>query len=108
MTPSRLAHPLSALALSLCASLACAQSAPAFAKPAMPLGAPSQGEACKAFGAQAVGGTLQAARELLARHRVPFRIVKEDGKESAMTMDYSDGRLNLEVEKGKVTATRCG
>lgn len=51
---------------------------------------------------QYVGMTVADAEAMAQVNNVPFRVVKEDGVDLAATMDYVPGRINAEVEAGKV------
>lgn len=58
----------------------------------------------KSKGLDFIGLTVEQAADLAKENGVSFRVVKEDGKYLAVTMDYRPGRINAEVEDGKVTA----
>lgn len=55
-----------------------------------------------------VGLSLKGATQTAKKGGVPYRVTKKDGVSLALTMDYLESRLNLEVSKGKVLAARCG
>lgn len=51
-----------------------------------------------------VGMTVVDAEAMAKANNVPFRTVKEDGMDLAVTMDYVSGRINATVEAGKVVS----
>lgn len=58
----------------------------------------------KSEGLDFVGLTEEEALNLANENNVSFRVVKKDGRHLAVTMDYRPGRINAEIEDGKVTA----
>jgi hypothetical protein len=54
------------------------------------------------------GLTVEEAGAQADEEGRPWRVVKEDGKELAVTLDYNEQRLNFEVEDGVVTAVTTG
>ncbi len=56
----------------------------------------------KLFACQVVGMTKQAAFDYLESKNVAVRIASEDGEYFALTEDYRDDRVNLEILVGIV------
>ena len=57
----------------------------------------------KSEGLDFLGLTEEEALNLANENNVSFRVVKRDGRYLAVTMDYRPGRINAEIEDGKVT-----
>lgn len=55
-----------------------------------------------------VGLDVEDAGALAEEQGRPWRIVKEDGEDRAVTLDYIDNRLNFEVEDGVVVRVTTG
>ena len=55
-----------------------------------------------------IGLTLEQANVMAPEHNFIIRVVKEDGKDLSVTMDYLENRLNIVLEDGKITAVHRG
>lgn len=55
-----------------------------------------------------VGLTKEEAAEVAEERGVPWRIVREDGEDFVVTMDYVPLRVNFTVEDGIVVAVEAG
>jgi hypothetical protein len=55
-----------------------------------------------------VGKTKVEAIKLLQKDNIKHRIIKEDGTNFMVTMDFQLNRYNLSIEKGIVTEVRIG
>jgi hypothetical protein len=55
-----------------------------------------------------VGMGKKDAEYLCRKTMTPFRIVREDSKGYMITDDYRPNRINIEIDKGKVTKTTWG
>lgn len=55
-----------------------------------------------------VGLTVDDAGALAEEQGRPWRVVKEDGQDRAVTLDFIDNRLNFEVEDGVVVRVTTG
>lgn len=49
-----------------------------------------------------IGLSVDEAQALAKKNKTPFRVVKQDGEDLAVTMDFVTGRINAVVEKGKI------
>jgi hypothetical protein len=75
--------------------------------PAGGTGAPSQADAD--FDPESLVGMPKAEAERTARAAGwQFRVAREDGEEFALTMDYREDRVNVEVDDGVVTDVNVG
>ena len=55
-----------------------------------------------------VGLTKQAAIAKAEATNTPWRITREDKESFLVTQDYNPGRINFEIDKGKVTKATNG
>ena len=69
---------------------------------------PSKVPATEAFLGSLVGLPLGTAQGKAADAGYVTRVVSIDGQPQMVTMDYSDGRLNFEIVKDKVTKVTVG
>ena len=55
-----------------------------------------------------IGLETQAAGDLAEDNDLPWRVVREDGEDLPVTMDFVENRLNFSVEDGKVVEVTTG
>lgn len=58
--------------------------------------------------AEYVGLSVEEAQTKAEQDGRPSRVVRVDGEDLAVTMDFIENRLNFEVENGRVTAVTTG
>lgn len=55
---------------------------------------------------QLLGMFKKEGMHLAETHKVPVRVEQEDGNSFSSTMEIIPGRINLQVNNGKITAIR--
>ena len=68
-----------------------------------PVGKPADPAACERLSRRLEGWSLERARARAERERCPLRVVRLDGEGLAVTDDYSESRINVAVDAGRVT-----
>ncbi len=68
-----------------------------------PVGEPADAAACERLSRRLEGWALERARARAERERCPLRVVRLDGEGLAVTDDYSQSRINVAVDAGRVT-----
>lgn len=68
---------------------------------------PAGSESDAAF-AEYIGLETEAAGDLAEENDLPWRVVREDGEDLPVTMDFVENRLNFAVEDGKVVDVTTG
>ena len=72
------------------------------------LGTTVEDKACAALAMKVVGMKRSAAAELSKKNGIPVRVVRNGKTFYPGTMDYLANRSNLELERNRVAAARCG
>ncbi len=67
-----------------------------------PVAAPADPATCQRLSRRVEGWSLERARARAERARCPLRVVKLDGEGLAVTDDYSESRINVVVEAGRI------
>ena len=68
-----------------------------------PVPQPADPATSERLGRRLEGWSLERARARAERERCPLRIVESDGVTLAVTDDYSESRINVSVDAGRVT-----
>jgi hypothetical protein len=68
-----------------------------------PVAQPADPAACERLSRRLEGWSLNRARARAERDRCPLRVVERDGEQLAVTDDYSESRINVRVDAGRVT-----
>lgn len=68
-----------------------------------PVAKPADPAACQRLSRRVEGWSLERARARAERVRCPLRVVKLDGEQLAVTDDYSESRINVVVDAGRIT-----
>jgi hypothetical protein len=68
---------------------------------------PAGSESDAAF-SEYIGLETEAAGDLAEENDLPWRVVREDGEDLPVTMDFVENRLNFAVEDGKVVDVTTG
>ena len=68
-----------------------------------PVVKPADPAACERLSRRLEGWSLERARARAERERCPLRVVRLDGAGLAVTDDYSESRINVAVDAGRVT-----
>jgi hypothetical protein len=68
-----------------------------------PVAKPADPAACERLSRRLEGLALERARARAERGRCPLRVVERDGEQLAVTDDYSESRINVAVDAGRVT-----
>ena len=68
-----------------------------------PVAKPADPAACQRLSRRVEGWSLERARARAERVRCPLRVVKLDGEALAVTDDYSESRINVVVDAGRIT-----
>jgi len=96
-------------------SAACAQNpAPRTYQPTSPPPLPGfdpeAGKRCAAIAQTLVGLPQAEAQAKIREAGLPSRIrsIDGDGANRVFTQDYSESRLNLKIDDGKISAANCG
>jgi hypothetical protein len=55
-----------------------------------------------------VGQKLEVVQSALEAAQIRFRVIEKDGEPLAMTMDYSEDRLNFKIKDGVITEVSKG
>jgi hypothetical protein len=76
-------------------------SAPAV--PPDPAVQPADPAMCERLSRRLAGWSIERARARAERERCPLRVVKLDGEQLAVTDDYSESRINVVVDAGRIT-----
>lgn len=71
-------------------------------------GDPTQGGTCEAVAQAIVGQTLAHAQRLAKQQQLLLRRYRQDHQNYPGTMDVQPDRLNVDLQKGRVFAARCG
>ena len=95
---------LFACCLCLAASAQSVAGAPQILHP----GDPTQEGACQSVAQAIVGHTLAHAQRLAKQQQLLLRRYRQDQQNYPGTMDVRPDRLNVDLQKGRVFAARCG
>lgn len=68
-----------------------------------PVAKPADPAACQRLSRRVEGWSLERARARAERVQCPLRVVKLDGEQLAVTDDYSESRINVVVDAGRIT-----
>ena len=66
------------------------------------------GDTSEAAFSDYIGLETEAAGDLAEENDLPWRVVREDGEDLPVTMDFVEDRLNFAVEDGKVVDVTTG
>lgn len=65
-------------------------------------------DACQALASSSIGLNLKQVQERAEMQVVLVRVTRNGDTRFLVTMDFLPDRLNLELERGKVTSASCG
>lgn len=68
-----------------------------------PVAQPADPAACERLSRRLEGWPIERARTRAERERCPLRVVERDGEQLAVTDDFSESRINVRVDAGRVT-----
>ncbi|MBK1682315.1 hypothetical protein [Rhodoferax fermentans] len=71
-------------------------------------GDPTQEGACQSVALTIVGQSFAHAEQLAKQHQLLLRRYRQDQHSYPGTMDVRPDRLNVDLQKGRVFAARCG
>jgi hypothetical protein len=73
------------------------------AEPSAPATTPAPKADCKRLSRRLVGRRLPQAESMARKRRCPLRVAIKDGRNLALTEDFSPSRINVRVDDGVVT-----